>query len=323
MKHALVLLALAGCGGDSDEVCGVDGAMCEHLSSWHLFDDIAAQRPAPDVIAYDLNTPLFSDYTLKNRFVRVPSGMAATWTDDAAFDLPLGSVLVKTFSYDERLETRVLVNAPAGWHGAAYIYDDDGQDAQLAIAGGQPMPANNPNYAVPNQNQCKNCHAEHADAITPLGQKARHVQPDRLQAMIDAGILAGAPPREMWPAPVNAFDEASGSLDDRARSWLDINCGHCHNPTGNARTSGLYLERAELDLAKFGVCKPPVATGRGSGGRQYDIVPGQPDASILVYRIESVEPEIRMPEIGRNLVHAEGVALIRAWITAMTGVCSP
>ena len=69
-------------------------------------------------------------------------------------------------------------------------------------------------------------------------------------------------------------------------------------------------------------CKAPVATGRGSGGLQYDIVPGQPDASILVYRMISTEPEIRMPELGRNLVHDEGVALIREWITAMAGGCS-
>jgi uncharacterized repeat protein (TIGR03806 family) len=324
VNRALALVALVGaCGGDADEVCDVDGKMCERLSSWELFEDIKAQEPAPDVIAYDLNTPLFSDYTVKNRFVRVPAGMAATWSDTGPIDLPVGSVLVKTFSYDAHIETRLLVHGASGWHGAAYIYDDDGRDAKLAIAGGLPMPANNPNYAVPNQNQCKSCHAEHDDIVAPLGPKAWHVQPERLQAMVDAGALVGAPPVEQWPKRVDAFDAASGSLDERARAWLDINCGFCHNPTGNARTSGLFLDRAETDLAELGVCKAPVATGRGSGGRLHDIVPGQPDASILVYRIESTEPEIRMPEIGRNLVHAEGVALIREWITAMTGVCTP
>ncbi len=321
MKRAL-LVCLAACGGDS-ETCDVDGAMCEHLSSWQLFDDVATQTPADGVIAYDLNTPLFSDYTTKNRFVRVPAGTPATWSETEAFDLPVGTVLVKTFSYDAHIETRLLVHGSAGWHGAAYVYDDDGHDATLAVAGAQPAPSMNPAYAVPNQNQCKNCHAEHDDTITPLGPKARHVQPDRVQAMVDAGALVGAPPREQWPAPVAAFDAASGSLDDRARTWLDINCGFCHNPSGNARTSGLYLDRAQTDPAKFGVCKAPVATGRGSGGRQYDIVPGRPDQSIITYRIESTEPEIRMPELGRNLVHAEGVALIRDWIAAMPGVCGP
>lgn len=323
MRGALAVALLVACGDGTDEVCDVDGKMCEHLSSWQLFVDIESQKPAPDVIAYDLNTPLFSDYAVKNRFVRVPAGMAATWSDGGPFELPVGSVLVKTFSYDAHLETRLLVHGSDGWHGAAYIYDDDGQDATLAIAGGLPMPADNPNYAVPNQNQCKNCHAEHDDVVAPLGPKARHVQPERLQALVDAGVLVGAPPATQWPAPVAAFDAATGSLDDRARAWLDINCGFCHNPTGNARTSGLHLDREQTDLAKLGVCKAPVATGRGSGGRLFDIVPGQPDASILVYRMESTEPEIRMPELGRNLVHAEGVALMREWITAMTGVCNP
>lgn len=54
------------------------------------------------------------------------------------------------------------------------------------------------------------------------------------------------------------------------------------------------------------MCKAPVAAGTGSGGRRYGIVPGQPVASIMVFRLESTEPEIRMPELGRNLVHADG-----------------
>jgi hypothetical protein len=76
-------------------------------------------------------------------------------------------------------------------------------------------------------------------------------------------------------------------VEERARAYLDINCGHCHNPTGLARTSGLYLNIEEMEPARYGVCKPPVAAGQGSGGLDVDIEPGQPDASILVYRMES------------------------------------
>jgi hypothetical protein len=118
-----------------------------------------------------------------------------------------------------------------------------------------------------------------------------------------------------------ATDPSTGSLDARARGWLDINCSFCHNPTGMARTSGLFLDIGQTEPAKLGVCKPPVATGRGSGGRAYDIIPGAPDASIMMYRVESTEPEIKMPELGRNLVYDEGAALIREWITAMPGGC--
>lgn len=317
----MVVLLLAACGGAPAETCAIDGPMCKKLSSWDLFDDIATQKPAAGVIPYDLNTPLFSDYAVKDRFVRIPDGTSAMWSDDESFEFPVGSVLVKTFGYPgQRLETRVLVHGNTGWHGGSYVYGDSADDADLAIAGAQIQTSTN-TYLVPNQNQCKACHAEHDDIVTPVGPKARNVQPDHLQALVDAGALTGAPPRAMWPHAVNAFDASTGSLDERARTWLDINCAYCHNPTGAARTSGLFLERAQTDLAKVGVCKAPVATGRGSGGRLYDIVPGQPDASILVYRIESTQPEIRMPELGRNLVHAEGLALIREWIAAMPGAC--
>ena len=176
---------------------------------------------------------------------------------------------------------------------------------------------------MPNANQCKNCHAEHDNKSTPLGPKARHLNKDgQLEAMVAAGQLTGAPDPTTWPKAPDAFDASTGTLDQRARAWLDINCGHCHNPKGLARTSGLYLDITETDPAVFGVCKPPVATGRGSGGLQYDILPGQPDQSILVYRISSTAAEVKMPELGRNLVHEEGVALIREWITSMTGGCS-
>jgi uncharacterized repeat protein (TIGR03806 family) len=339
IRYALLAL-LVGCGTTEEEVCAIDGKMCSKLSSWKLFEDIGAQTPAAGVYPYDLTTPLFSDYATKDRFVRLPEGSTATWQPDDPLSLPVGSVLLKTFSYlDDRrdpagdrtlLETRVLVHGETGWHGSSYIYGDNTDDAQLAIAGGiidaswihDDGAKRTNNYVVPNQNQCKLCHAEHDEVVTPVGPKVRHMVPERLQVMVDSGALVDAPPRDQWPRAIVAADPTSGTVDERARAWLDINCGFCHNARGAARTSGLYLDHAETDLAKLGVCKAPVATGRGSGNLQYDIVPGQPDQSIMIYRLESTEPEIRMPELGRNLVHAEGVALIREWITSMPGACT-
>ncbi len=351
---------LAACGGgDDDGDCVVpgdgpgvdpDGAFCAKLSSYRLFEDIAAQRPAAGVMPYDVATPLFSDYTAKDRFLWVPPGAAMTWHDVDAFALPVGSVLVKTFSYprDRRdpalgrrlLETRLLVRGTDTWRGVSYVYDEeDPGDARRAVAGAtvdaawihDDGAARTNRYVVPNQNQCKSCHAEHDDVMGVLGPKARHLNrpgpagsgiESQLEALIDAGALAGAPAPAAWPRGVAAADPGTGTLEERARAWLDVSCGACHNPRGGmARTSGLYLDITQTDLAELGVCKPPVAAGRGSGGRAFGIVPGQPDASILVYRIESTEPEIRMPELGRNLVDAEGVALIREWIAQLPGTC--
>ncbi len=95
------------------------------------------------------------------------------------------------------------------------------------------------------------------------------------------------------------------------------NCSHCHNPVGPAQYSGLHLNVEETNQYHLGTFKSPVAAGTGSGGRRYGIVPGEPDESILEYRMRSLKPGEIMPEYGKSLVHKEGLALIRQWITQM------
>ncbi len=337
---ATILASLAACGDDGGAPCAIDATnLCTKLSSYTaLFADVASQTPADGTVPFTVATPLFADYTTKQRFLYLPPGSAMTWHDTTAFDLPSGSVLVKTFGYlhDRRdpssgerlLETRLLIKGDAGWSGAAYVYNDDQKDATLQVAGDvidaswihDDGATRTNGYIVPNKNQCRSCHGEtDENTITPLGPKARHLnQGGQLEALVAGGQLVGAPDPTAWPREA----DASSTLDARARTWLDVTCAHCHNPTGMARTSGLFLDYAETAPAVFGICKAPVATGRGSGGRAYDIVPGMPDASIMTYRIEATEPEIKMPELGRNLVDDAGVALIRQWITEMTGTCS-
>jgi hypothetical protein len=77
------------------------------------------------------------------------------------------------------------------------------------------------------------------------------------------------------------------------------------------------LRSIQADAGKFGVFKSPVAAGKGTGDRRYDIVPGKPDESILMYRIETDEAGMRMPNLARAMVHDEAVALIRKWIEQM------
>ncbi len=108
---------------------------------------------------------------------------------------------------------------------------------------------------------------------------------------------------------------------ENPRAYLDSNCGHCHNPNGPADTSALDLSHANQSPESLGVCKPPIAAGRGSGGHLYGIVPGDPDASILIHRLTSTELRSRMPEVGRSLEHTEGVHLVRSWVASMSGEC--
>lgn len=311
----------------------------KNLSAFGFFSDPAAQVPAEGVVPYDLATPLFSDHALKQRFVYVPAGQAAAYDPAEAFAFPTGSVLIKTFAYpadfarpqeDVRLiETRLLVRHEDGWQAWAYVWNDAQTEATLKIAGAKvPVSFDGPDgepvsftYSVPNKNQCKGCHALSGE-IVPIGPKARNLNHDfayaggaanQLAHWSATGMLAGAPEPASAPS-VPDWQDAASPLAARARAWLDVNCAHCHRAEGPASNSGLFLTWGEADPVKLGIGKRPVAAGRGSGDLAFDIAPGDPDASILLRRVESVEPGVMMPELGRTLAHPEAVALLRDWI---------
>lgn len=83
---------------------------------------------------------------------------------------------------------------------------------------------------------------------------------------------------------------------------------------GSAKNAGLYLQYSEEHPRNRGIFKPPIAAGKGSGNLNFDIVPGKPEESILIYRMRSNNPAIRMPEIGRSIPHEEGIALLTSYI---------
>jgi uncharacterized repeat protein (TIGR03806 family) len=322
----------------------------DKLSDYQLLTQTGGQISyAGGVVPYDLNTPLFSDYALKSRAVMVPPGQAAVYDADGPLQFPTGTIVMKSFGFapDERdpttggslVETRLLIKRSAGWLGVPYVWDAAQKDALLSPAGGMPTidfinaagASEEAHYLIPTEGQCKECH-DATGTFDVLGLKARQLNRDfdyggtvenQLTHWANAGILSGAPADPTTAPKLPVWDDPStGSVDARARAWLEANCAHCHNETGLARTTGLYLLASESDPAKFGVCKSPVAAGPGTGGNHYDIVPGDPDHSILIFRIESVEPGLMMPQIGRSVVHTEGVALIREWIQAMSGACN-
>lgn len=323
----LFLAALAARPEGVDDAAITGDGYAPRLSDYRFFVDLARETPAPRVMPYDLETPLFSDYAGKHRYLYVPAGAAARYHGEAAFDFPVGSALIKTFGYTRQgafrpIETRLLLRRASGWVALPYVWNAEGTDAVLRRAGTRiPLTFTDPSgaerrisYAVPNQNQCKDCHAS-AGRITPIGTKARYLNhKGQLEALARAGLLDRAPA----DAPrVARWDDPAQPLDARARAYLEINCAHCHDPAGAASNSGLFLGWRERNPVALGIGKRPVAAGRGSGGHDFAIAPGDPDASILIYRMESIEPGIAMPELGRATVHREGVALLRQWIAAM------
>ncbi|MBD2752469.1 hypothetical protein IC230_06185 [Spirosoma sp. BT704] len=319
-------------------------AVPEKLSEYGFFTGkLADQQPAAGVVPYTLNTPLFSDYAEKLRFVKLPAGQAVAYNDTSVLNFPVGTTLIKTFyfSNDFRnpakgrrlMETRLLVHQAEGWKAFDYVWNDEQTDAVLEVAGDTKMvryiDAKGENrqhaYMIPNLNQCKGCHNRN-EVMVPIGPSIRQLNGDlaytgkkenQLAHWQRSGMLTGLPALSTCPKTPVWNKPETGSLNDRARAWLDINCAHCHNPNGPAMTSGLNLRISETDPTALGILKPPVAAGRGSGGHQFDIVPGKPDESILIYRLHSTDPGEMMPELGRKTVHTESLALLREWINAM------
>jgi uncharacterized repeat protein (TIGR03806 family) len=320
----------------------INAAYPKKLSEYNFFiGNPYDLKPNDGVVPYDINTPLFSDYTVKHRFVWMPPGTSAQYDPDEAFSFPVGAVLIKSFGYlrdmrdpskgEDILETRLLVHKADGWVGLPYVWNADKSDADLKVAGGEVHAEwthsdgskRSNNYILPNMNQCKGCH-DVSGAIVPIGPKARHLNKsfaydggaeNQLAHWSKIGYLNGAP--EEAPRLPVWDDPATGTVAERARAYLDANCMHCHNPKGPADTSGLDLRYSQTDPRQWGVMKPPVAAGRGAGDNLFDIVPGKPDESILIFRLDSTDPGIMMPELPRRLVHEEAVALLREWIGSM------
>lgn len=239
------------------------------------------------------------------------------------------------------IETRLLVRREEGWVALPYVWNAQQTDAELARTGDElPLELVAADgereaftYVVPNENQCAGCHVTNlrARSIAPIGLKARHINRDysypdggenQLAHLTRIGYLTGAPAATEAPRNANWLDGSQG-LEARARAYLDVNCSHCHNPKGPANTTALSFDTGTPVDRHLGLCKPPVAAGRGTGDHLFDIVPGHPEDSILPYRMASREPGVMMPEQGRGTVHREGVALIREWIATLPGACSP
>ncbi len=321
----------------------------QFLSDYGFFiGDMGDIEPHPTLIPYTLPTGLFSNYSSKQRLVYMPPGKKATYVDDdqLALEFPDSTVIIKTFFYENDftditagkriIETRLLIKRAGKWEQAEYIWNDEQTDAKYTIAGGivnvnwihYDGQERSTIYAIPNLNECKGCH-ELGEKQVLIGPKARYLNSDhdygfntmnQLERWLEIERLDRIPAGVIPKAA--RFDDATASIEDRARTYLDINCAHCHNDEGPANNSGLFLDFNQDNDLRLGICKSPVAAGGGSGGLNFSIVPGAPEESIMIYRLNSLEPDVSMPELGRSVVHEEGLQLLKDWIAELDGECN-
>lgn len=304
----------------------------------------------PEALPYELNTALFSDFAIKSRAIYLPPGTSMTYDAEEVFELPVGTILAKTFSFAPDLrapdvglrpvETRLLVRYPDGWRAFPFVWRADGADADYVPRGdvqtielidphGEPRVAQ---YLVPQRNQCTNCHERATSGVVefaPIGVRARHLNREgldgenQLERWARRGALVGLPAIEEIPSAHRSSSVPPSQLDDRtleraARDYLDINCAHCHSARAvQGKTSQLFLDHANTDRFRLGVCKEPGSAGPGSGGLRFDIVPGEPSRSILWHRVQTEEVGQMMPLVGRSLRDDVAVELIGAWISRM------
>lgn len=298
------------------------------LSSFGFFKG-GADRPVAALKAYDLRTPLFSDYAEKQRFLYLPVNSQLSVDRNGRVAFPIGTALIKSFGYPDQngrlkmIETRLLLHRAEGWVALPYVWRADGTDAELKL-GGTRIPASfqgpdgtamQISYAVPNKNQCKQCHSS-KDRVEPIGPFWQNMIFDKQTDRDSLAKKALFPRNGLYGDPI-WNDPKSGNVEKRALAYLRVNCGHCHRPTGSASNSGLFYDEIVGGEAAMGIGKRPVAAGRGSGNFDFVIEPGHPEKSILIHRMKSTDPGIAMPEVGRATVHKEGVALLEEWIRGM------
>ena len=315
------------------------------LAEYNFFSgNMADLNPTYGVLPYDIITPLFSDYATKKRFIWMPNGSSASYVNDySIMDFPVGTILIKTFLYDNVLpagnkrilETRLQIKKESGWQFANYKWNEAQTEAVFDLSGSFEQiefeidgVVRNVNYGVPAEPSCLTCHKSADDVPFPIGMKPQSLNRmytydegtmNQLQKWEEFGYLEGGYPSDIV-SHVDWEDE-SEPLELRVRSYLDVNCAHCHSDSGhcNYRPVRFSFKKSGEDIANLGVCVDAHEVFDASLTKI--IEPGNSDRSILAFRIDTVEESLRMPLQGRTLRHDEGVDLIVEWINSLSGEC--
>jgi uncharacterized repeat protein (TIGR03806 family) len=314
------------------------------------------QIPALNVLPYEPISSLFSDYAHKKRFVWMPNGTKAVYnSDDKVLELPVGSAIIKTFYYDnvqpnnttKIIETRLMIRKSSGWIFADYVWNEEQTEAYFDLNGSyveiswknENNIIKNVNYRIPNEVQCNVCHkyketidGEYFEKHIPIGIKPQNLNSNytygtetknQLAKWIEQGYL-----EDNFSAPnqtntVVNYNNTSADLETRVRSYLDINCAHCHNTNGHCDYRPMQFSFNQTGNANgrtnMGVCVPTSDMQDFPLTLSTVIKPGNTEKSMLYYRINTTNEYFRMPLHGRTLIHDEGVALIGQWINSLSG----
>lgn len=328
------------------------------LSDYHFFiGPLKDQKPAYKVLPYEPASSLFSDYAHKKRFVWMPKGTKAVYNGDSkVLELPVGSVLIKTFYYDNVLpnnttriiETRLMIRKATGWIFADYVWNNEQTDAFFNLEGSFTpiswIDENNniksTDYRIPSEAQCVICHKKKelvngAEVTTyiPIGIKPQNLNwnypyangvRNQLTRWIQSGYLNGNFTLPSLENTAVDYRDATKSLTLRVRSYFDINCAHCHTNDRHCDYRPMRFAFDETGLSNgqgstnMGVCVNTQDMQGFPSDLEKIVTPGSPDRSMLFYRINTTNETFRMPLHGRTVLHEEGISLVEQWINALS-----
>jgi uncharacterized repeat protein (TIGR03806 family) len=318
-----------------------DGKIPVLLSQTGVFSDTAKRIPSKELIPYDLVVAFWSDGADKSRWIALPNEKIA-FSATGEWRFPPGTVFVKNFdlltdgagaSPKHRLETRLLVcDSAGGVYGVVYKWRADGSDADL-LEGSQTEDisirsangeVHQQSWYYPSRQDCLTCHTANAGGV--LGAKTRQmnrsftypsgVSDNQLRTWSHLGLFApGFKDEDLRSfAALASADDASRTLEDRARSYLDANCSQCHRPGG---TVANFDARYDTPLTRQALIDGPVLIDQGIDHPR--VISPHDIWRSIVYMRANTTGDIKMPPLARETIDQKGMQLLKDWINSLPG----
>lgn len=284
-------------------------------------------RPATGLVPFAPNAPFWSDGATKERYLGLPNGTTMSVLVDGDFELPVGSVLMKSFRLGGRLvETRLFMRHTDGeWAGYTYEWNAQGTEANRVI-GGKTVSIDGQNWVLPSEAQCLACHTAAAGRslgleIAQLNGNLLYPQTGRIanQVVTLNAVQMLDPPETRAPSAMPSLPDpygGNGSLAERARAYLHTNCAQCHRPNGGTPTN-LDL-RYTTTLAGTNACNVTPQAGDLGIANGRIVAPGDAARSVLLARMDRRDASA-MPPLASKVVDTAGVSLVRNWINSLAG----
>jgi uncharacterized repeat protein (TIGR03806 family) len=294
------------------------------LSATGCMDVEHPEQPLEGVIPYRINQPFGAEGAIRTRMLVIPDAAHIAIQRDGDLEFPVGTVLIQNFyDGDTIFETRLLARHDDGaWNGYSYAWRADGSDAELLTDSADVTLASGREWHFPSSGECARCHTpaarfalglEVAQLDLEIEFPALATPRNQFEMFQSIGLISGRRPPRF--APIPALGDGDATIEERARSYLHVNCSPCHRP-GVEILSRMDF-RASTPLSKMGICQEVPRLGSlGLAGARL-LLPGDAGRSVLPLRMRSEGAE-RMPPIGRSRVDAEGVAAVEAWIAELS-----